>query len=310
MVTMTDAVAAERTVFFVDLIGSVRLYQRVGDERGFAQVSAALEAVRVVVEQCGGVIHKHMGDGLMVSFAWPDQAAEAAMRVHEALQAQGGELGVCIGFHHGPVLVRGEDVFGDTVNCAARLLELATEGRAVLTMGTARRLAVRWQEFLTLVPRRSLRGAAASHALQDLCELRCAYLGELTQFDVQFREERLRPLRLVVQGGRQRWVVDESLPVLRLGRDAGQDVRVEDVRVSRLHAEIELRGNQFVLVDHSSNGTFVLPEAGEPFQLSHERMVLPRCGRLALGACAEAGGVVLRFEQRLLAQVVGRRKVG
>lgn len=311
MTTDTETIASECTICFIDLIGSVRLYQREGDAQGFARVSAALDAVRAVVEQCGGTISKHMGDGLMVCFAHPDRAAEAAMLVHEVLYAQGVDLGVCIGFHHGPVIVRGNDLFGDTVNCASRLQEMATEGRAIMTEGTARRLSARWQEYLTLVPRHSLRGAAASHALQDLCELRCAYLGELTQFDVQYREERLRPLHLVLRLGLRRWVLDESLPVLRLGRQASLDVCVADPRVSRLHAEIELRGNQFVLVDHSSNGTFVTPEAGEEFQVSHGQMVLPRSGWLSLGTCAVTGATVLRFEQRLLTQVAKRpRMVG
>ena len=111
-----------------------------------------------------------------------------------------------------------------------------------------------------------------------------------------------------IWGGGKGWC---SVPVLRLGRQASLDVCVADPRVSRLHAEIELRGNQFVLVDHSSNGTFVTPEAGEEFQVSHGQMVLPRSGWLSLGTCAVTGATVLRFEQRLLTQVLKRpRMVG
>ena len=46
--------------------------------------------------------------------------------------------------------------------------------------------------------------------------------------------------------------------VVTLGRDAGSDIFLDDVTVSRRHAEIRRNGNEFTIFDSDSlNGTFV-----------------------------------------------------
>jgi pSer/pThr/pTyr-binding forkhead associated (FHA) protein len=46
--------------------------------------------------------------------------------------------------------------------------------------------------------------------------------------------------------------------VVTCGRDAGSDIFLDDVTVSRRHAEIRRNGNEFTIVDSDSlNGTFV-----------------------------------------------------
>ena len=52
-------------------------------------------------------------------------------------RSAGTKLGVRIGFHHGPVLQRDDDVFGDTVNLAARLVAQAKKGEIILSTETA-----------------------------------------------------------------------------------------------------------------------------------------------------------------------------
>ena len=50
--------------------------------------------------------------------------------------------------------------------------------------------------------------------------------------------------------------LSEERPLLTLGRDAQNDVVIADRKASRMHARIERRRDKFVLVDHSSNGTW------------------------------------------------------
>jgi adenylate cyclase len=54
-------------------------------------------------------------------------------------------------------------------------------------------------------------------------------------------------------------------------------------RASRHHAHLELRGNHYHLVDHSSNGTHVVTASGETLVLRHQEMVLTGRGQIALG---------------------------
>ena len=62
--------------------------------------------------------------------------------------------------------------------------------------------------------------------------------------------------------------------VLTLGRDQQNDVMIADRKASRLHARIERRRDKFVLIDHSSNGTYVTVEGEPELALRREELVL------------------------------------
>lgn len=69
-----------------------------------------------------------------------------------------------------------------------------------------------------------------------------------------------------------------------VGRSDGCDLIVRDRRVSRFHARIELRGDCFVLIDESRNGTWVQRAGGSPEKLTSTSVVLCDSGVIALGA--------------------------
>lgn len=273
----------ECTVLFADLVGSTQLYERVGDSSAFKLVDRCLKAMQRAVEEKGGRVVKHTGDGLMVVLADPDLAAETAQILHSLVRelphSAGQRLAVRIGFHHGPVIESGHDVFGETVNFAARLVELASPGRAITTGETRVKLSGDWKSALSPLQSRVLRGASRPF---ELFELQCESIGEITllqmdRFDVDEEHE----LRLYLN--EETLVLNDQKPVARLGRDAGSDLRIGDSRASRRHCEIELRGDKFVLVDRSSNGTFVWIEGEKEFLLSREEAVLRGQGHIALG---------------------------
>jgi predicted component of type VI protein secretion system len=89
--------------------------------------------------------------------------------------------------------------------------------------------------------------------------------------------------RVCLRHGEREIVLDERRPTLSLGRDAQNDVVITDRMASRLHAHVERRRDHFVLVDHSSNGTFVTPEGEAEIALRREELVLRGRGRIAFG---------------------------
>ena len=95
---------------------------------------------------------KTIGDRLMAAFPTPDAAANTAASMQYAIDAlpMAGDtkLGVQIGFHYGPVIQRDNDVFGDTVNLAARLTEQAARTRSSPRRETAERLAPLCRNFM------------------------------------------------------------------------------------------------------------------------------------------------------------------
>src|SRR5437762_1847365 len=71
------------------------------------------------------------------------------------------------------------------------------------------------------------------------------------------------PARIVLRHGTKELVLDENATAITLGRDAGSDIVIDDKKASRLHARMERRRDKFIIIDQSSNGTFVTVD-GEP----------------------------------------------
>ena len=91
-------------------------------------------------------------------------------------------------------------------------------------------------------------------------------------------------------------MLGEQDAAVALGRDGHNDVVIADRMASRLHARIERRSGKFVLVDHSSNGTYVTIDGEKPIQLRREALVLRGRGRISFGhAAVEAGAEVVAF---------------
>jgi len=291
----TPALPPECTVLFADLVGSTQLYESVGDSSAFELVDRCLKELHKAIEDRGGRVVKHTGDGLMAIFAETDKAADAAVGMHQSLRElpllSGQRLAVRIGFNWGSVIESGDDVFGETVNFAARLMELASPGRALTTAETFQHLTTEWKELLQPLQPRVLRGASRP---SELFELKCEAMGDVTVLHTgQFEIDGEHELKLYLN--EQALVLNEQCPVVRIGRDATADLRVGDSRASRRHAEIELRGDKFVVVDRSSNGTYVTIDGEKEFMLSREEAVLRGRGHIALGGGCSGNPFAISF---------------
>ena len=123
------------TFLFTDLKGSTALYERVGDLAAFDLVRAHFHALLDIIAAEGGAVVKTIGDSVMATFTYPEQALLAAIEMRKAMQRLNDEretsdLVVKIGIHEGPCLAvmlnERQDYFGQTVNIAARVQGLAT----------------------------------------------------------------------------------------------------------------------------------------------------------------------------------------
>ena len=122
------------TFLFTDLKGSTELYERVGDLVAYDMVREHVRVLHEVVASHAGAVVKTIGDAVMATFATPDQAVAAALKMRDAMcnlhaQAKHEDLVLKIGVHEGPclaVMVNDRlDYFGQTVNIAARVQGLA-----------------------------------------------------------------------------------------------------------------------------------------------------------------------------------------
>jgi class 3 adenylate cyclase len=122
------------TFLFTDLRGSTALYDRVGDLAAFDLVRAHFRVLNEIVASEAGAVVKTIGDAVMATFPTPDRAVAAALRMRDAMRDLGAshsseDLLLKIGIHEGPCLAVSlndrQDYFGQTVNIAARVQNLA-----------------------------------------------------------------------------------------------------------------------------------------------------------------------------------------
>ena len=121
-------------VLSADVVGYLRLIGQ--DEEGTLAALRKLrgEVLEPAVAEHDGAIVKRMGDGWLVEFVSVVDAVKCAIAIQEGQSA----LVLRIGIHSGDVVHDDEDIYGDGVNIASRLQELAPSGGIALSE-TARR---------------------------------------------------------------------------------------------------------------------------------------------------------------------------
>lgn len=133
------------TVVFLDLSRFTALTDVHGDEVAVHVVDRFVDAVQAAADGHGRLV-KTLGDGVLLTFDDPGAAIRAADATSHRLHDLGGMPELTGGVTTGPVIERPGDVFGATVNLAARLADLAPSGELRVDEPTARRAAADgWQ---------------------------------------------------------------------------------------------------------------------------------------------------------------------
>jgi adenylate cyclase len=284
MGTGKQTAGRQTTVLFAGVTGTAELFQAAGDVRAADAITRCLEAFRQAAVESGGRVVKTMGEQIMALFPTANAAADAAARMQgavDSLAEMGGpKLGARIAFHAGPVLQHDNDIFGDSVNIASRLVEQATRGQVLTTGETVELLATGLRNSTRRLYDITVRGKEEQISL---CEYLWQKSPDITDFSAltSVLKAPRAGLRLRYRGKdvirRRR---EESITI---GRDAGCMLVVAEAKASRQHCVIERRGQKFILRDHSTNGTYVAVEGEEEIVLRREEIILRRHGWIAFG---------------------------
>lgn len=133
--------AALRAIMFTDIVDSTGMTARLGDARAVEMVRAHDAMVRRALKDKWGREVKHTGDGIMASFNDTGAAVECARAIQQTFDAfnlaSKEKLRVRIGLDVGEPVADSNDLFGTTVQTAARLCQ-AAEPDAVLVSGAVR----------------------------------------------------------------------------------------------------------------------------------------------------------------------------
>ena len=138
--TKTDGVSIDagfRAIMFTDLKDSTRMTLLYGDAKALHLLHVHNALIRNSLNSSRGREVKHTGDGIMASFLSVSDAVECAIAIQKAFAAYNQEHGetplyVRIGLSAGEPIEEHGDLFGKSVQLAARLCSHAEPGRIVI----------------------------------------------------------------------------------------------------------------------------------------------------------------------------------
>jgi adenylate cyclase len=118
-----------------------------------------------------------------------------------------------------------------------------------------------------------------------------------TRASVQRRPVSSIPASITLTQGDRQFNFGNNHPVITLGRDAKNNVMVSDLEASRQHCKIIYQRNGYVLVDLSTNGTYVAAPGQKEQHVRRAMISLPSRGHISLGhTCRAADPSTLAFE--------------
>jgi adenylate cyclase len=277
------------SVVFADLVGSTGIFERLGDHTAGRFVTQLTTALAKIFEQHNGHVVKLLGDGLFVVFPEESQAVVACMAIQERLAQKpvrpggvGRPVQMQMGIESGEVVEIEGDVYGDAVNSAARLADLAGADTILTTQRVRDALPADMHDKLRKLGPMYLRGKAEVTEVYRV-EWQPERDAEATVMGVSMFGQPPESHLELYFGSLVRHLQPRGEPIT-LGRSAAADVNVNDTRVSRVHATIEWRGGHYVLLDASSFGTWVyFGSQPEPVVLRRTECYLVGQGIIALG---------------------------
>ncbi len=291
----------QATLLFADICGSTSLFEKYGDLRARQIETQVLDLLAACTNAHQGTVIKTIGDEIMSRFPDAERGVSAACGMQQGIKDDPvlAELSIAIriGLHHGPVLVEKNDVFGDAVNVAARMVALAKADQIITTRETVSHLSAESRQTIRGLGRSWVRGKQNE---MEIAEVIWYESGSLTQMSDGETQKILRNqlyARLILDYRDQNIPITPSTQVFTIGRGLKNNLVVERELVSRSHATIEFRQGKFILKDNSTNGTYLLLENGARFFVRREEFTLHERGVICLGQAAfEDNPDVIRYE--------------
>ncbi|HEV2321253.1 MAG TPA: adenylate/guanylate cyclase domain-containing protein [Gammaproteobacteria bacterium] len=274
------------TILFADVCGSTKLYETLGDNIARDTVAKCVSIMGEETQRQSGRVVKTIGDEVMSVFEDPSAAADAAggmqERISSGLVVQGKSIAIRVGFHFGPVIVETDgDVYGDAVNTAARMAGQAKAGQILTTAATVEKMSDVWKASTRQIDRAAVKGKKDEIDMIEILWQR----EDVTRMSTSFKpaSTEAKKAKLMLRYRDQSVEVNESNSSVVMGRADENDLVVKNTLISRLHARIEYRKGNFVLVDQSINGTYVRTSSGEELFVRRDNYPIKGNGIIGLG---------------------------
>jgi class 3 adenylate cyclase len=287
----------EKTVaiLFADVVGSTHLYETMGDERARETVQQCLEVMKGATDQYGGAVIKTMGDEVMAAFPSADDALNAANQMQRRITnsirtgPDGAPVHIRIGCHFGSVVADEKDIFGAAVHTANRMTSQAKADQILTTAAVVDQLSPQWKSLVRQIDVATPRGQSDEITVYEVLWQPDEATNMLPSVARATRAAAPASRLLLKCRGTELTMGPDGKVSITMGRADDNDVVVKGNLISRIHARVELNKNRFMLIDESTNGTFVQPDEGEEMYIRRDSTVLKGRGIISMGRVAAKG---------------------
>ncbi len=276
-------------VMFADVAGSTAMYENMGDDLARERISKALNSLISISRRHNGKLVKTIGDEILVYFTDIDMAVFAAKAIQEAMEDDRSPetvgVSIRIGMQYGSTILENDDIFGDTVNVAARVASMAKARQILCTQEIA--FMVKSGELSNnMRPYDRLRVKGKNEQL-DVYLYAWEQEGDITNmatassFTNPARHDQVKKLVLKYEGKSHTIETDTASYILGRGKDC--DLLIKGDLISRHHSKMEHRRGKFIITDQSTNGTFIRTAEGQEIFLRREEFTVFGSGYISLG---------------------------
>ena len=286
------------TILFADVCRSTQLFEQHGDVKAREIIASCLSAMSQVTKKYGGKVIKTIGDEVMCELPTANDGVMAACdmqrRASSDLTLARYKIEMRVGLHFGNVVREDDDVFGDAVNVASRMAGLAKAQQIVTTQSTVKDVDPQANIEVRSLGKTRVKGKLMPIEIVDVLWQEDTSNVTMVSAAIKIDEEPTRAQIKLRYGDRSIEVKDTS-PPFTMGRDRQNDLIVDDEWVSRNHASIEFRKGYFILVDRSTNGTYLKIDGDDEIRVHRDEVHLRKSGVISLGQLSSN-----RQEQHLL----------
>jgi adenylate cyclase len=286
-------------ILFADICGSTALYEKLGDDLARKIISRCINTMTSKISVYQGKLVKTIGDEVMVTFPSAEAAFHAACAMQLAVENNQPlddiPLHIRIGFNFGEVIQESDDVFGNTVNVAARVAAITRAGQIMSTQAVFIALPPDMKNRMRQVLRAEFKGKQEYHEVyQVICEREDTLS---TRFGMPaYRKPLDNDEEMLLRYRDRSFRINKEHRSAVLGRDETCDLVVLSDLASRLHINIELRFGKFIIADQSTNGTYIRFSDGSVVHITREEISLKGNGSISLGqSFAENPAEVVEF---------------
>lgn len=283
----------EVAILFADVVGSTQLYDQFGDTKASETVALCLDVMKDATRQFSGKVIKTIGDEIMATFPTVDDAMGAASQMQSRISSDAERSGthipvsIRIGCHFGPVVQEQNDIFGAAVHTANRMTSQAKARQIVISGSSVDRMSDEWRTQTRQIDVATVRGRLDEVALFELLWQPEEATSMLPT--IEWENKTRNATKLTLSFRDQKVVVTDQKKNVNMGRADDNDLVVKGNLISRIHARVEKRRGKFILIDQSTNGTFLQNAKGEEVFIRRDSTELVGHGIIGLGRAAKAG---------------------